>query len=181
MSNQRIYINANSAADGKQSDSYRTPGWLVAWLDAQYNFKCDAAAADDNHLFDSYYTANNSAINNDWLENNGDVFCNPPFSNGMKEMFLAKAFQEMQAGVTSVFVIPADPSNKCWADHIFNKATKITIINGRVKFLDPITGMESKAGIGTAIIEFKAYAEPTAVMGTVSRDKVKSLLLDRPV
>lgn len=178
MSNQRIYINANSAADGKASDSYGTPGWLVEYLKMQYNFTCDAAASDENHLFDNYYTVDNSALDADWRENKGDVFCNPPFSAGMKEKFLAKAFEEMKRGVTSVFVIPADPSNKCWLDHIFGKATKITIINGRVKFIDPITRLESKAGIGTALIEFKAYAEPVNTMGVVERDKVKLL---RPV
>ncbi len=173
MSNQRIYINANSAADGKASDSYRTPQWLVNWLDAQYDFACDAAASHDNALFDTYYTAVNSAFDNDWRLPGGDVFCNPPFSAGMKEKFLAKAFEEMRRGVTSVFVIPADPSNKCWLDHIFGKATKITIINGRVKFLDPETGLESKAGIGTAIVEFKAHATPVHHAIYAVRDEIR--------
>lgn len=48
MSNQRIYINGNSAADGKESDSYGTPPWLFAWLDDEYSFTCDAAASDGN-------------------------------------------------------------------------------------------------------------------------------------
>lgn len=174
MSNQRIYINANSAADAKQSDSYRTPQWLADWLDDEYSFTCDAAASDENHLFSTYYTAERSAFDADWSESGGHVFCNPPFSNGMKEKFLAKAYLELvDNGVSSVFVIPADPSNKCWLDHIFGKATKITIINGRVKFLHPESGYETKAGIGTAIIEFQHGEKPVNTMCFVERDKIR--------
>lgn len=177
MSNQRIYINANSAADAKASDSYRTPKWLIDWLNDEYSFTCDAAASEENHLFDVYYTAERSAFDADWSESGGHVFCNPPFSNGMKEKFLAKAFDELtENGVSSVFVIPADPSNKCWLDHVFGKATRITIINGRVKFLSPESGDETKAGIGTAIIEFQHGEKPVNTLGFVVRDKIRGLV-----
>lgn len=175
MSNQRIYINANSAADGKASDSYRTPKWLFDYLDDEYSFTCDAAASDENHLCEYYYTAENSAINASWGESGGHVFCNPPFSTGYKEAFLKKAYQEMvDNDVSSVFVIPADLSNKCWLDNIFGKATKITVINGRVKFLDPNSGIESRAGLGAAIIEFQAGEKPVFTAGYVERDKIKN-------
>lgn len=174
MSNQRIYINANSAADGKSSDSYGTPSWLFDYLNDEYDFACDAAASDENHLCEMYYTKENDAINKNWSESGGAIFVNPPFSNGEKEKFLAKAYQELvDSDVTSVFVIPADPSNKCWLDHIFGKATKITIINGRVKFTDPKTGLESKTGLGAAIIEFQCDEPPVFHMGYIERDKIK--------
>lgn len=174
MSNQRIYINGNSAADGKLSDAYRTPEWIFDWLDDEYGFTCDAAASDENHLCDHYYTLERSALDADWSESGGHVFCNPPFSSGMKEKFLEKAYREMaENGVSSVFVIPADPSNKCWLDNIFGKATRITIINGRVKFLHPETGEETSAGIGTAIIEFQYGEDPVSTMDFVVRDEIK--------
>lgn len=174
MSNQRIYISANSAADAKLSDSYRTPGWLANWLSQEHDFTCDAAASDDNYLFDCYYTSERSAFDADWTDSGGTVFCNPPFSSGMKEKFLAKAYAEMKRGVSSVFVIPADPSNKCWLDHIFGKATRIDIINGRVKFLHPDTGEETRAGIGTAIVEFIPWRTPVYSMGFLERDKMRN-------
>lgn len=180
MSNQRIYQRAQSHADGKQSDSYMTPKWLFDYLDDEYSFTCDAAASDENHLCEHYYTQDKSALDAGWSESGGTVFCNPPFSAGYKEAFLAKAYQELvDNNVSSVFVIPADASNKCWLDHIFGKATKITIINGRVKFLDPIAGIESRAGLGTAIIEFQYGEPPVNRIGYIERDKVKDKFLSK--
>lgn len=174
MSNQRIYQRAQSQSDGKMSDGYRTPQWLIDWLDDEYAFTCDAAASDENHLFGCYYTESNSGLDADWAESGGHVFCNPPFSTGFKESFLAKAHQELKDNsVSSVFVIPADATNKCWLDHIYGKATKITLINGRVKFLDPSSGDESKAGLGAAIIEFQHGEQPADKIWFVERDKIK--------
>lgn len=174
MSNQRIYQNAQSQTDGKISDSYRTPKWLIDWIDDEYSFTCDAAASDENHLFDNYYTETNSALTSDWSLSGGHVFCNPPFSNGFKEAFLAKAFNEMtNKGVSSVFLIPADITNKCWLDHIYGKATKITAINGRVKFIDPVTLKESKAGLGVAIVEFQHGEKPVEKIEYAIRDDIR--------
>lgn len=178
MSNQRIYQNAQSHADAKQSDSYGTPRWLFDYLNDEYSFTCDAAASDENHLCDHYYTAENSALDADWSESGGHIFCNPPFSVGMKERFLAKAWDEyVKKGVSSVFVIPADATNKCWLDHIYRKATKITLINGRVAFVDPATGNPSKAGLGAAIIEFQSGELPADKIWFIERDAVKSLFI----
>ncbi len=163
-------------AKGKLSDSYRTPPWLVRWLDEEYDFDFDICASDENHVFDKYYTEENSALDANWSEKGAVGFCNPPFSHGSKEKFLSKANDELlNNGVSSVFLIPSDVSNKFWRDHILGKATKITVIIGRVKFYDPVKNIESIGALGCAVVEFMLDEEPvSAIEHFVNRDEIKA-------
>lgn len=163
-------------AMGKLSDSYRTPPWLFKWLDEEYDFDFDICASDENHKCDKYYTEKNSYTGKNWSEMGSVGFCNPPFSHGSKEAALAEAFRNLtENGVSSVFVIPSDVSNNFWRNHILGKATKITVIIGRVKFYDTITNEESKQGLGCAVVEFMADEEPvSAIDNFVNRDEIKN-------
>jgi phage N-6-adenine-methyltransferase len=163
-------------AMGKLSDSYRTPGWLINWLDDEYDFDFDICASDENHLFDRYYTESNPYNGKDWSEMGSIGFCNPPFSHGSKEEALSNAYRNMiDNGVSSVFLIPSDVSNRFWRTHILGKATKITVIVGRVKFNDPLTGEESKGALGCAVVEFM-FDEPSvnSIDYFVDRDEIKA-------
>lgn len=148
-------------AMGKLSDSYRTPKWLFSWLDSEYDFDFDICASDENHLCEKYYTEQNPYNGRNWSELGAVGFCNPPFSHGQKEKALSEACRNLtENGVSSVFLIPSDVSNRFWLDHIIGKATKITVIVGRVKFDDPLTGEESKGALGCAVVEFMLDEEP---------------------
>ena len=178
MSTQVISLSSGRQAKGKLSDSYRTPPWLFEWLDNEYDFDFDICASDENHLLPKYYTEKKSSLGKDWSEIGSIGFCNPPFSHGSKEKFLAEAHRNLvENQVSSVFLIPSDVSNKFWMDHILGKATKITVIVGRVKFFDPVTNEESKGGLGCAIVEFMLDEEPAYTIDHfVSRDNVRKLI-----
>ena len=162
-------------AQGALSDSYRTPPWLFKWLDNEYDFDIDICASDENHLVSNYYTEENSSIGQDWSMKGSMGFCNPPFSPGSKEKFLAEAYRNMMENkVSSVFLIPSDVSNCFWANHILGKATKITVIIGRVKFYDPVTNEESSGGLGCAVVEFISNEDATnSIDHFVKRDDLK--------
>ena len=178
MSTQLIAQSAGRQAQGKLSDSYRTPPWLFEWLDNEYDFDFDICASDENHLLSKYYTEENTSIGKNWSELGSVGFCNPPFSHGSKEKFLAEAYRNLiENQVSSVFLIPSDVSNEFWLDHILGKATKITVIVGRVKFYDPATNEESKQGLGCAIVEFMHDEEPVnGIDHFVRRDDVRELI-----
>ena len=162
-------------AKGKLSDSYRTPPWLIKWLDEEYDFDFDICASDENHLFDKYYTEANPYNDKNWSELGSIGFCNPPFSHGSKEKAMAEAYRNLKDnGVSSVFLIPSDVSNNFWRDHILGKATKITVIIGRVKFYDPEANEESKGALGCAVVEFMLDEEPVNTIDHfVNRDDIK--------
>lgn len=148
-------------AQGKASDSYRTPPWLFHCLDSEYDFDFDICASDESALCEKYYTEENSYFGKNWSEFGAVGFCNPPFYHGSKEKALSEAYRNLtENGVSSVFLIPSDVSNRFWLDHIIGKATKITVIVGRVKFHDPITNNESNGALGCAVVEFMLDEDP---------------------
>lgn len=163
-------------AKGKLSDSYRTPPWLFEHINNEYDCDFDACASDENHLLPKYYTEENTCVGKDWSELGSVGFCNPPFSHGSKEKFLAEAYRNLiENEVSSVFLIPSDVSNIFWIDHILGKATKITVIVGRVKFYDPVTNEEASGSLGCAIVEFMHGEEPVnSIDSFVRRDDIKN-------
>lgn len=163
-------------AKGKLSDSYRTPPWIIRWLDDEYSFDFDVCASDENHLFERYYTEQNPYNGRDWSEMGSVGFCNPPFSHGSKEAALSEAYRNMvENDVSTVFLIPSDVSNRFWMDHILGKATKITVIIGRVKFHDPETNEESSGALGCAVVELMAHEMPVFTIDHfVRRDEVRN-------
>ena len=173
MSNQNIYLLQDNGMHTKDSDSYGTPPWLFSFLDKKYNFNLDVCASDLNHKCDKYFTINDNALKQDWAQYK-TCFCNPPFSRGKKELFLKKAHEEMQKGTTTVFLIPADIINVYWRTLIFNIATKITIISERVKFILPHSDVESKSGLGIAIVEFSPHKPPSNHLHFLTQKQIKS-------
>ena len=81
----------------------------------------------------------------------------------------------IENGVSSVFLIPSDVSNNFWHTHILGKATKITVIIGRVKFHDPVTNEESRGALGCAVVEFMTDEESVNTIDNfVLRDEIKN-------
>lgn len=62
-----------------KSDEWRTPTNLFNELNAKYHFTLDAAANDNNHLCEKYFTKEKDGIKASWEYET--VFCNPPYSN----------------------------------------------------------------------------------------------------
>jgi phage N-6-adenine-methyltransferase len=121
-------------------DSMRTPPSLFKRLDDRFHFNKDIACDSHNHLCPVWY--------DDFLHStvslyHGDVaFCNPPYSRGMIEKFLAKAYSESLKGAIVVLLLPGDISTQWFHKYCF-KAAEWIIIDGRVKFND-IDGNPSK-------------------------------------
>ena len=173
MSNEVIYIQAKGSLDKKDSDSYRTPLWLFDYLNNIHNFDVDICSSDINKLCDNFFTIDNNALEKQWIKHGKMGYCNPPYSRGEKEKFLDKAFLEMKNGFSTVFVIPADLSNICWKEKIIGKATKITVISGRVSFDKPEHArVKSGAGVGVSIVEFISNKESNNNIYFVSRDEL---------
>lgn len=75
----------------------------------------------------------NSLLGKDW---NGNVFCNPPYSN-VKE-FLNKGLIELKKGNVKqlVFLIIPRTSTKYWKEYVMGFSSKIYFIPYRIKFGD---------------------------------------------
>lgn len=166
--------------DNFDRDSWQTPHWLFAALNAEFNFALDVAASDNHHLCKQYFTQQNSALDKSWLLSiKGYVprltaFCNPPYSRGSKEKFLAKAADEMRNGITSVFLVPALPSEGWFP---WDSASEVRFItNGRVNFINPVTKAEIKGcPAGTCIVIFDAFHHGPIKVTTCDRNELRKL------
>lgn len=101
-------------------DDWITPKYLYDELDREFNFNFDPCPLN--------YTEDGLLI--DWKERN---FINPPYSRGIKDKFIRKAYQESIKGKLCVMLLPASTSTKTFHEIILPYAD-VRFIKGRVKF-----------------------------------------------
>lgn len=110
------------------TDNWPTPQWLFDQLNEQYSFTLDAAADDENHKCERYFTAKEDGLSQKWW---GVVFCNPPYGRHIGK-WVKKAYDEAKCGATVVMLLPAR-TDTAWY-HDYCTKGQITFIRGRLKF-----------------------------------------------
>ncbi len=123
----------------KTTDNWSTPKYLLKLLEDEFGkFDYDPCPlkSDDK-----------TSLLTDW---NGNVFCNPPYSN-VKE-FLNKAPLEIKKGNVkqAIFLIIPRTSTKYWEEYVMGYADEIHFINKRLKF----GNSKSNAPFPSVIIKF---------------------------
>ncbi|MFC4699351.1 DNA N-6-adenine-methyltransferase [Glaciecola siphonariae] len=162
------------------NNNWKTPPEIFAYFDAEYNFKCDVAADENNHLCDKYITEEMDTLKTDWLSFGvmpGEyVWLNPPYSRPLP--FVKKAIDESYFnGIGSVLLLNNDMSVE-WSylltiigcKHIVftacgNKKAK-TYHGGRMAFLneqDSPVSLNPKGQIAFIIPPFVRYGQSPTV------------------
>lgn len=113
--------------------TWRTPPELFQELNDEFHFTLDAAADDNNHLCENYFTENDNGLDHDWRGHT--VFVNPPYGRKLTSDWVKKAYEEAQKGTKIVMLIPARTDTIWFHDYIYGKA-EIRFLRGRVHFLD---------------------------------------------
>jgi len=173
----------NSQTPPESRDLWATPKWLFDWLNNEYNFDIDLASNAENAKCYYHLTEKDDALNTDWMDYAVSIplsdatlpigFLNPPYSKIAP--WVHQAISEMDDGFSTVMVIPC-PNGESYYEEVFNRATRITFIHGRISFeascdyekIVKVKGKPDKvikikkgdliAGNtrGTCIVEFKA-------------------------
>lgn len=115
------------------SNEWETPQDFFDRLDKEFNFTLDPCATHDNYKCAKYYTIKEDGLIQDWSQDT--VFMNPPYGRGIKH-WIRKAYEESLKGATVVCLIPARTDTLYWHDYIFNKASEVRFIKGRIRFGD---------------------------------------------
>jgi phage N-6-adenine-methyltransferase len=123
------------------NDLWRTPKEVFKYFNDRYDFQCDVAASDDNHLCDDYFTERSNALILDWgmeplyTHHGAYVWCNPPYSNPLP--WAHKIIKESQEnGIGTVMLLNCDMSTR-WAKLLTKVSCEIIFITeGRIAFLD---------------------------------------------
>lgn len=128
------------------NQNMRTPGWLFYYLNERFGpFRLDAAANDENHLCEEYYTEKRSGLQAAWTD---VTFCNPPFKES--GLWVKKALWERTQGCSSVMILPIGCSQQ-WYRLFISKAT-IYLPDKRIHFDEPDGTPTSKADRDTMVV-----------------------------
>ena len=128
----------------KQSDEYLTPNYLFKAIRNRLDiaeFALDAAADDTNTKAAVWYSKDISGLDNEWRT---WTWCNPPYSKegGPLLEWIRKAIREQIKLHYSVLLLPADTSTH-WFALATNFASKMLLVQPRVRFIDPLTNKKS--------------------------------------
>jgi hypothetical protein len=106
------------------SDSWLTPTKFYQELNSRFHFDpFDPTPADNNiEEFDG--------LSIPWASRN---YCNPPYSQKLKEQFIWKGYHESLQGKLVVFLLPVSTSTKIFHELILPNA-KIEFLRGRLAF-----------------------------------------------
>lgn len=166
----------------EHKDTWRTPPELFGNLYAEFNFKMDAAASEDNTLCDIYISREENTLVTPWLDkvSKGDyVWLNPPYSN--PKPFIIKCHHESRDnGIGSVVLLPADTSVK-WFHLAVACADEIRFItNGRLSFISSQSGLPvgGNAKGSMLVIWYPSIHQSQCQISTVSRDELMEKVVD---
>ena len=125
MSNQLVHFTS-------KSNEWETPSELFNKLDREFHFTLDPCCTHQNAKCERYFVIAENGLAQDW--SNDVVFMNPPYGREIGK-WVEKAYNESLNGAIVVCLIPARTDTAYWHKYIFNKASEIRFLEGRVKFV----------------------------------------------
>lgn len=123
----------NQGLFSSEKQDWCTPQQFFDELDAEFHFVLDAAATHQNSKCKRCFTPEDDGLIQNW-DMGGAVYCNPPYGKEIG-LWVKKAYEEAQKGITIVMLIPARTDTKYFHEYIYHKA-EIRFVKGRLKFTD---------------------------------------------
>lgn len=153
---------------GAGSMEWQTPPELFAWLNRRFALDYDAFASHENALLPKYSTdtgtfrrsegyASDFPIRkslDDGLTYSWDglrVYMNPPYSRGLIEKCIEKAWSERNNAQIIVALIPASTETQWFQTYILPYC-HIEWLPRRVRFIDPATGQPGQSPPSGSVI-----------------------------
>jgi phage N-6-adenine-methyltransferase len=97
----------------------------------------DPATSDDNPVGAAFfYTKEANGLAQDWKQDPGLVFCNPPYGREIKDWAAKFACEGSMNGVELIALLPARTDTKWWHNYIKKSADAYCFWEGRLAFSD---------------------------------------------
>ena len=122
-----------SALYSSRTEEWPTPQSFFAELHREFSFTLDPCATHQNAKCANYFTKAEDGLMQDWGSH--IVFCNPPYGRDMA-LWARKCFEASQTGATVVLLAHARTDTRWFHGWVYNKATEIRFVKGRLKFGD---------------------------------------------
>jgi site-specific DNA-methyltransferase (adenine-specific) len=117
-----------------KTDDWANPQHVFDELDAEFGFKLDVCADDENAKADDYYTIEEDGLVQSWCGFGGPVWMNPPYGRTIKK-WIQKAYRTTQRGTTVVCLLPSRTDTSWWHQYCA-RADDIRFVSGRISFGD---------------------------------------------
>lgn len=143
-------VNQEFLSSSKKWD-WITPPKLWDEISPIFNFVLDAAADAHSTKCERYITEEMNALTMDWVVGGGEHWwLNPPWGKAYKkatgyDMFdwMRHALEQYEGGYEGVSIVSVRPDTKWWQRNV-KYAPWLLFLLGRVKFIDPITGIPAR-------------------------------------
>ena len=116
-----------------RTEEWPTPQSFFSDLHREFGFTLDPCATRQNAKCPNYFTKAQDGLAQSWEGH--VVFCNPPYGRDMGK-WARKCWEAAEAGATVVLLAHARTDTRWFHDWVYNKATEIRFVKGRLKFGD---------------------------------------------
>jgi site-specific DNA-methyltransferase (adenine-specific) len=140
---------------------WSTPQDLFDRLNAEFDFRLDPCATDDNHKCAVWCTRQQNGLSLAWSDYSS-VFMNPPYGREIGK-WVRKAYEESQNGATVVCLLPARTDTAWWHDWCMKG--EVRFLRGRLRF----GGSKNSAPFPSAIVVFRPTERLLAITKGVMR------------
>lgn len=152
-------------------DEWRTPRFVFDYMNRAHRFDIDLAASKDNHLCVTHITRETDALQASWAARGHRGWCNCPYSG--IDPWLSKAVEEAKQGFTSVFLIPTPNGEDRYGTNVFNVASEVIFITGRLAFLRPDGTPVSGNTRGSCFVVYRGFDLGSTRYRHINRDAMK--------
>lgn len=148
----------NQALVSSKKLTWCTPQDFFDALNREFCFKLDAAATERTAKCPLYFTPETDGLQSSW-DVCGAVFCNPPYGRKIGK-WVKKAYEEAQAGMTIVLLVPARTDTSYFHECIYGKA-EIRFLRGRLCFTDENGHVAGRAPFPSMLAIYNGKGEKT--------------------
>lgn len=137
MSPTRRHQQAGPTPPKGCTDEWFTRACDFAPLHREFNFTLDACATKESAKLPRFFTPEQNGLVYSWVAER--VWCNPPYSPGNLERWVAKCAQEAAAGAELVVaLLPRRTDVRWWHSHIepgrLRGSVEVRFLRGRLRF-----------------------------------------------
>ena len=136
-----------------ETNEWYTPKDFYNKLNKEFNFTLDPCCTKESAKCEKFYTIEDDGLSKDWK--NEIVFMNPPYGREIRDWIKKAHNEHLKNEITIVCLIPARTDTSYWHDYIFNKASEIRFLKGRIKFERPDGSKGDSAPFPSAVIVYK--------------------------
>lgn len=186
-----VAVNVNSHTAVQDKDYWATPDGIVkgsleyfkwkGFIPSHATIGLDVCASKHNTKHPTnFITEKEDSLSVRWKDrlplDSCVAWCNPPYSRGSKELFIAKAIQEAHIGVETIMLLPNDTSAKWFSACVKNAKAVAFICDGRIGFINNATGERVNGNnAGSILVLFGARESKVARTLYVTKQRLEEL------